>query len=186
MLARRRLSQRWNYWQINQTVSINFFSTLTSWETLGLQIHVNTLCPMNSAQFCASTSSTAQVKLVLLSFGDPFWCRSRCHAPPSSSIRVFFLRCGRLMVRCRRIPVWPRSEGAFRQIVCVSWRRRERLSPGFFSQALHCIDIAVIYLKHQLVWRSGPLDLYPSRRSSSRFFPALGFLQRAVMQLYSQ
>lgn len=96
-------------------------------------------------------------------------------APPSL---WGFFAVWKHMMRCHRIPAWPRCEGAFRQIVCVGWRRRERLSPGFFIQALLCIDIlAVIYLKHQLVWRLGPLDLYHSRRSSSRFFPTLGCLQ---------
>lgn len=63
-----------------------------------------------------------------------------------------FLWCGSTLCTATGSPRDPDLKERFGQIVCVSWRRRERLSPGFSSRALHCIDIlAVIYLKHQLV-----------------------------------
>lgn len=130
-MSPRWLSRRWIYWQINWTASIKVFSTLISRETLGLYIHVNILWPMNLAQFFfyteepfftssnkwihlrASTSSAAQVKLVLLGFGHPRSCRCLCHALPKLLWSSF---CG-VAAHCalpqdpRVTPIWRSVSG---------------------------------------------------------------------------
>lgn len=115
----------------------------------------HTLWPSNSSFTAAWNEFTSAHPAKLKKKGSvEFWRPALMQMSLSRTLSctvkvLFFLVLWKHTVRYHMIPVWPPSEGAFRQIVCVSWRRREFLS----------VDIlAVIYLEHQLVWCLGPFE----------------------------